>query len=665
MTTQQTSLAIRDLGDVSDQLITSDYFGGIYIGYRNFDRYSAADTEIGLTNLRWPGGAASEKVSWYGLEFDNLTDPSSNKPGLSEMAAYTIANDAPLNVIIPTGEYKNDLDRAKTDFEALLSRIASGELGEMPRELTFEIGNEYYAMQEFRDDPGAYGEVVNVYAETMAEFLAENPDAFAGIDVNFTAQIGKNLSDNSAILAEMSGSALSVIDTLVFHRFAWSLDDAVNHVDRVEDALDEWVDAGLTPEYEVYLSGWNVGSWTREEARSRFIDEVADTFGETVQEADINLDTRNDAVFEHFWQTGELTSSTGVVVDTKWGVANRDYGLAQAAAMLEILTGHAEVGVDSASIYGVDTPYAAHLSFGDEVFVGGAMLRMMSEALPGTTVMDTGITNARDGELNLHAFEGEGKVVLYVSADAFDEGISSLDAQLDLSDFGVSFSSVTARSLTSTLDANWKEKYGIVDRADIDESPEARLYERGVITEKEVGVDGDTLTLSFGQGYEVIEITLHTTTTVTGSDGADMLSGTAGDDFIFGLDGDDVIDARDGGADVLTGGAGSDVFVFGVDGHADRVTDFTVGEDKIDLEQLTSAMNMVRVSLGEFEFVRTRRFEDDPGYEAGEIIFEQSGEDVLIRYQGDPRGLAQEVDLDIAVLENVSLSTISLSDIAI
>lgn len=58
-----------------------------------------------------------------------------------------------------------------------------------------------------------------------------------------------------------------------------------------------------------------------------------------------------------------------------------------------------------------------------------------------------------------------------------------------------------------------------------------------------------------------------------GSVGADMLNGGAGDDRL-----------HDGaGSDVLTGGAGADVFVFTRDGALDRITDFTDGQDLIDL----------------------------------------------------------------------------------
>ncbi|WP_296425649.1 calcium-binding protein [Yoonia sp.] len=67
-----------------------------------------------------------------------------------------------------------------------------------------------------------------------------------------------------------------------------------------------------------------------------------------------------------------------------------------------------------------------------------------------------------------------------------------------------------------------------------------------------------------------------------GTAGNDILQGHDGDDLINGAGGDDII--RDGaGSDTLTGGAGADVFIFTADGVTDTITDFTLGEDRIDL----------------------------------------------------------------------------------
>jgi len=78
---------------------------------------------------------------------------------------------------------------------------------------------------------------------------------------------------------------------------------------------------------------------------------------------------------------------------------------------------------------------------------------------------------------------------------------------------------------------------------------------------------------------------------IVGTADADTLNGTAGDDLIFGGDGADALLGGAGddilygaaGADTLTGGAGADVFVFDSDLAEDRVLDFELGIDQLDL----------------------------------------------------------------------------------
>ncbi len=69
---------------------------------------------------------------------------------------------------------------------------------------------------------------------------------------------------------------------------------------------------------------------------------------------------------------------------------------------------------------------------------------------------------------------------------------------------------------------------------------------------------------------------------LAGTAGADILQGHNGDDLIAAGAGDDII--RDGaGTDTLSGGAGADVFILSQDGQTDTITDFVLGEDRIDL----------------------------------------------------------------------------------
>ncbi len=76
------------------------------------------------------------------------------------------------------------------------------------------------------------------------------------------------------------------------------------------------------------------------------------------------------------------------------------------------------------------------------------------------------------------------------------------------------------------------------------------------------------------------------TDVIWGAAGDDWLFGEAGQDFLDGGDGDDVLDGGTG-SDAMSGGVGRDTFVFrSRDGATDRVTEFQVGEDLIDIRFL-------------------------------------------------------------------------------
>lgn len=125
-----------------------------------------------------------------------------------------------------------------------------------------------------------------------------------------------------------------------------------------------------------------------------------------------------------------------------------------------------------------------------------------------------------------------------------------------------------------------------------------------------VSVPGATVTAS---GYEGSRL--------DGGDGADTLIGGTADDILIGGAGNDRLDGN-GGRDTATGGAGADTFVYDAVGDSaadaatrDRITDFTRGEDRIDLS-----------GVGSSRFVGTAAFSGV----AGEVRSTSSGGVTLV-----------------------------------
>jgi Ca2+-binding RTX toxin-like protein len=133
--------------------------------------------------------------------------------------------------------------------------------------------------------------------------------------------------------------------------------------------------------------------------------------------------------------------------------------------------------------------------------------------------------------------------------------------------------------------------------------------------------------------------------TLIGGDGDDILRGGDGNDRLNGGDGNDTLIGGAGG-DKLTGGADADVFRFNIAAHspnagaADQITDFTRGEDLIDL----SGLNATPVFIGSGAFSGT----------GAEVRIAASGPNRLVMVDMDGDGSA---DMKIIVIGMAGLES--------
>ena len=113
---------------------------------------------------------------------------------------------------------------------------------------------------------------------------------------------------------------------------------------------------------------------------------------------------------------------------------------------------------------------------------------------------------------------------------------------------------------------------------------------------------------------------------VSGTSGADTLTGSAGNDTINGLGGNDRIIGGPGN-DTLRGGTGRDTFVFGPGSGSDRILDFSLGQDRIELNGVQLVRLETSLRWGEdtaMESLETTHWEDFelviPGLDDGRLF---------------------------------------------
>ena len=474
--------------------LTNLSFGARYISYNNENRFLDQTNDLDLGMIVWPGGTLAEtREDRFGFEFDDLYNPATNKPGLSDMMALANDQDAALSVILPTARYVGDLGTLQADLQGFLADLLGGSFGALPEPMILEIGSEYFANFTGSGKATAYGEIADLMVGEIASALNDPAINTTGADVVISVQAGKTFAEDAAIRGEMSDAALANVDMIIHHRFAFQPQGIDPRMAELSDIVSAWEEevgdaGGDTP--NLFVSAWNTVTLTRNGALDLFVDEEA-ARGNDIDPGSIDLTGRTDTAFERFWQDYLSTAA---------------FGQEHAAYLLESFASYAEAGMDAGAVYGIDSPHPGALSWReggeDYPFVGAEMMRMIYESVGDAHVLAAQKAYDPNDPLTLYGFENEDKLVVFLAAGLTPPG----DIVLDLDGLGSGLRSVHAERLTSETPADWKAIFGIPDNPAVDESPEADAYAMGLREAVTPTLTADGLGLALKSPHEIVRL---------------------------------------------------------------------------------------------------------------------------------------------------------------
>lgn len=547
-----TERSYAEFNGTGDTVVVDEgMFGAISVGRSDFDEFITDFEYVGANHIRWPGGTFAEEGGYdpetgefhthaepgdepgYSLDYPDLIHPdlaAQGAAGLSDVLAYGVENGVSVSVILPTDPYVDDPAAAyDATMQFLEDLYVNGTYGEVPADVTLDIGNERY-----EDPANNYGPVAKDMLHAVADFRDANPE----VDFDIGLQSMQTGADSRALVSVFTDpdlpadeqNLLAEVDVIRHHALQQNLDDSNAH-----------------------------GSWDLETIRYYRIDPLV------------------DAVVDAGGVEPEIDFSA-------WSVNSEDAqdggaGLSAASNMLSSFTSMLELGADQASVWGlnVGTGNDTVLTYDGEdgareTTAAAETYRLMSESIVGMNMVeDEALDNNRADPYQMYAFVDEDSAVIFASANEF-EG-DSYELTIDLDGFGdiALVEAVYVRTEDGTPE-------GVV----VD--PES-TYEVLPVGE------GNTITITFGQPYEVVRLIVHEDVPVddggddtpidddpgdvivpvvdenltgnssandlTGGAGNDTLDGRGGNDTLTGLDGDDNL-IGGGGADVLDGGNGID-----------------------------------------------------------------------------------------------------------
>ncbi|ALI54220.1 hypothetical protein [Celeribacter marinus] len=476
--------------DLTGEAAQSSLFGGNVLASRGDltgdGSYAEAIEALGVTDIRYPGGAITEYMfDIANPDADYVVDPSTGETipfiPISDFMAYASDNDHTVTIVVPVNKNLGDevdangnrfaqIDEA--ELRTFINDVSSGVYGDAEIS-AFEIGNEYWGCGAMTSVE--YGRVASQMSEIISDELdtviVQGGGDTSEIDVVF--QMGYNYGD-----ARLSDAY-----------DGWSAEDTI------EDLALRYPDAGIDDGF-IYASGnMNWGGINNALVQAEFnADEAAAADGIVShlysRGADMAHTRTGDLrMIEEQWLDKEGFEDLKVYI-TEWNqksVASldklTDYGLYQAHEMLNIVEEFMAYDVEVAHVWpliqNTKNPLATGFEY-DEKSPAGEMFTMMSQTLPGKSMIDFAPvaqdTEFKAGDVDVHGFAGDDQLVFYIASNSQTESTST---DIDISQLVAAFGTIE----TTRLGVDDGDLPGsTLSSPNVERLDQSEIYEDGFLT---------------------------------------------------------------------------------------------------------------------------------------------------------------------------------------
>ena len=561
--------------------------------------YGTKIQDMGVSLLRYPGGGLTEDYFDPANPDAIIVTPTAGHVGITDFLAYCAANSIRPAIVLPTKRYLENPAAGEQILSDFVAAVTRGDYGPVTDPI-FQIGNEYYATTVLHEPI-----TTEEYASIAPRFAVAVANAAQG-SATVVVQMGRKPAENVKIINEFDTAIeKAAVDGLSFHQYPWRYDAVEERFEKVQKFLAKWEAAGIGG--FTFMSEWNVGSSG---------DATKDPFHDYGQ-------AQNVALLELIHHS----VIAGIDLAAIWGVQqNNKTALGANEGNTEVYSSGELYRLMSESIPGAR-------SLGKTVSNDGSVISYAYENDAEVTVFvaarDIDLTGGPvQVDLDLDGIAAGYTTVSAVSLTTTDvltdprirPTITNSTPQLGISE-GDLVASVTLTQDYEVVRVTFVKQSSVLSSANQIGGGAGDIFAGGAGDDTFRGNDGADYIYAHDGNDDVRGGRL--ADELRGGGGADTVAGGSGDDFVAGGDGDDLLSGGSGrdrlhgsrgddtieggsgrdfiyggaGDDQITGGngndriwgkTGADTFIFGGTFGLDRINDFEVGTDVMDLSAIGS-----------------------------------------------------------------------------